>query len=103
MMYGWLLAFYLNDKFMHSCPKYKANPGTEKRCGKELTYHRIKICKLCSKLSLGKILLRSALNVCSSHRSVTTLLESKKNGWRMARKNSNRQGAPQPCPIVWDW
>ena len=64
---------------MHSCPKYKANPGTEKCCGKELTYHRIKICKLCSKLSLGKILLRSALNVCSSHRSVTTLLESKKN------------------------
>ena len=63
---------------MHSCPKYKPNPGTEKLCGKELTYHRIKICRLCSKLSLGKILLRSALDVCSSHRSVTTLLESKK-------------------------
>ena len=45
---------------MHSCPKYKPNPGTEKRCGKELTYHRTKICKLRGKLSLGKILLMSA-------------------------------------------
>ena len=39
MMHGWLTAFYLRDKLIHSCPKYLPNPGTEKCSGKELTYH----------------------------------------------------------------